>query len=96
VKHAVKIEDLGTSESGNSPHPEDTSIMSLEFVLAKHGGYRFDFELLTGEKVPVSLDKFRGRDPKTTFLRIGVLSTPEAEGELERQDAKIRARHGDR
>ncbi|NYE94740.1 hypothetical protein FHU41_000961 [Psychromicrobium silvestre] len=94
MKHEVFLEYVGDSPSGVSPDPSDPTITSLEFVLDHHGGYTFDFEFAHGVSIPVSLELFRGKDPKTTFIRLGVKSQAESSTDQAKWDAKILAQPG--
>lgn len=72
MKNKVILEYVGDYPSGESPDPSNTGIISLEFALEHHGGYTFNMELPDGSFAPVSLEEFRGKDPKTTFIVLGV------------------------
>lgn len=47
---------------------------SLASLIDELGGYVGEVTLWTGEKIPVSLEKWRGSDPDVTWLSLQVVS----------------------
>jgi hypothetical protein len=94
VKNKLILEYVGDYPSGESPDPSNKGIISLEFALQHHGGYTFNMELPDGSFIPVSLEEFRGKNPKTTFIVLGVESIPDSAEDYARWEARVVAKRG--
>lgn len=94
MKNKLILEYVGDYPSGESPDPSNTGIISLEFALEHHGGYTFDMELPDGSFIPVSLEEFRGKDPKTTFIVLGVELIDDGPEDRARWEARVVAKRG--
>lgn len=94
MKNKVFLEYVGDYPSGESPDPSNKGIISLAFALGHHGGYTFDMELPVGSFIPVSLEEFRGKDPKTTFIILGVESIADSPEDQARWEARVVAKRG--
>ncbi|MEW1820886.1 hypothetical protein AB0323_08865 [Arthrobacter sp. NPDC080031] len=94
MKYRVVLEDVGDYPSGKSPDPSNTGIISLEFALEHHGGYSFNMELPDGSFVPVSLEEFRGKNPRTTFIVLGVELIDDGPEDRARWEARVVAKRG--
>lgn len=94
MKNKLILEYVGDYPSEESPDPSNTGIISLEFALEHHGGYTFDMELPDGSFIPVSLEEFRGKNPKTTFIILGVESIPDSPEDYARWEARVVAKRG--
>ena len=70
------------AEDEDVPAPGDPPVLhTLAELVEQFGGY--EGELLnpfTGQKVPVSLDRWRGKDPRLTFLEVSFVSASPPEG----------------
>jgi hypothetical protein len=52
--------------------------MTLAMLLTKVGGYEACIEHpFTGEQIPVSLERWRGRDPDNTWLFVAFVDEPD-------------------
>lgn len=92
--HKVKVREVRTEEHAELTIDGRPGFISLRQVTVNFGGFEFDFELADGTKVPVSLEKFRGRDLDSTYLRIEVESKPENDKDHADSETRADARHG--
>jgi hypothetical protein len=94
MKHKVKVREVKKEEHAALTTDGRPGFISLRQVTENFGGFEFDFELADGTKVPVSLEKYRGRDLDSTQLLIEIESKPENEKDAADFHARADARHG--